>query len=41
MIAAHPEGLDIGDSADATRSKVTVAPNISPLGNGVKVAFRF
>lgn len=41
MIAAHPEGRDLGESDSNNSPKLTLSPSISPLRQGVTLSLRF
>lgn len=41
MIASHPEGLPLSDSDSGNTPKVSILPNISPVGQGVTVSLSF
>ena len=41
MIASHPEGLELTKSEKDNAPKLTISPNISPLGQGVTLSLQF
>jgi hypothetical protein len=41
MIAAHPEGISVGESTDATKTHVSVMPTMSEQGVGLSMSIVF
>lgn len=41
MIAAHPEGFDLSESADGNSPKLSLSPHITPIRQGVTLSLRF
>ncbi len=41
MIAAHPEGLEIGSSENSTTPRLSLLPDISPVRQGITLSLQF